>query len=254
LKYYGDNDIKQCEIATWAWKRADWRSCNDNCCSNPDGCCNNWNYNWGKPGAIDDILKNVSSKVSVQVRNESNSISKSKVQAAISDGRPLIVRVNSGGHFIVIHGLDNNTLYYMDPWYGEGKGYQTFSTSQVNGRKWTHTQTCLTTPSSGSGTSIDSTTYNESSYPSETSMKQEISSTENVSVYPNPANESVVFRYEGQKYSKIKFVSTKGSVVKIADIDFGDNEIDISDLPKGIYYISFVDACTTNYYEKLIIE
>jgi surface antigen len=516
LKYYGDNEITQCEIATWAWNRADWRSCSDNCCSDPTGCCNYWNYNWGEPGAIDDILENASSSVSIKVNNESQAISQSEVETAISDGRPLIVRVNSGGHFIVLHGLEGNTLYYMDPWYGEGKGYQTFSTSQVNGRDWTHTQTCLTKPttdpdteapsvpqnlttsnitSSGaslswsastdnigvtgykvyqgttlqttvSGTSYDvtgltaSTEYsysvsaidnagNESAISSEvtfttkdagsdpvinicnesisdihvvdgipaysnsecsntnfgvysdngvntssqdeggwrrtqysggyqcteyahrylyfkwdiqsvpngnagewldgtlpsgleiaetpvhgdiavfksgtyghvavvdkvdgnqitiveqnfnnarnrrtiytsnadgflhvtantsnqasntqatlaetgensdlseknvTEIEQDISYMDKITLYPNPANTQIVFRYEGQKYHKIKFVSVTGKEVKRVDINYGDNLIDISDLAKGIYFISFIDACTANYHEKLIIE
>lgn len=150
LKYYGDTQLKQCDVANFAWKNAKWRTCNDNCCSNPTGCCNYWNYNWygseNADGDIEHILWSASSQAKVDVTNVSGSVSQTQVNTAISDDRPLIIRVNSGGHFIVLHGLEGNTLYYMDPWPGEGKGYQTFSTSAVNGRSWTHTQTCTTKP------------------------------------------------------------------------------------------------------------
>jgi hypothetical protein len=157
LQYYGDNDITQCEIANFAWENADssFRSCSDNCCDSPDGCCNYWNYLWwndadGNPayikGTVMHILKSASSVASVESKLTESSVSQTTVQNAIDDGRPVYIRVNSGGHFIVLYGLDGDTLYYMDPWTGEGKKYQDFSTSAVNGREWTHTMELTTQP------------------------------------------------------------------------------------------------------------
>ena len=149
LKYYGADKMKQCDIVNFTRLNADWHDYgNEDCCDNPSGPCNYWNYNWGGSsnanGDIEHILYEASDEVSVDVLNIPSSVIKHKVNAAISDYRPIIIRVNDGGHFMVLHGMDNNTLFYMDPWFGEGKQYQEFNTNEVNGREWTHTQICLT--------------------------------------------------------------------------------------------------------------
>jgi hypothetical protein len=92
------------------------------------------------------ILKDASSVASVESTLSQSSASQTTVQNSIDDGRPVFIRVNSGGHFIVLYGLDGDTLYYMDPWPGEGKKYQTFSSGAVNGRSWTHTLELTTQP------------------------------------------------------------------------------------------------------------
>jgi len=50
------------------------------------------------------------------------------VVAAVDRGDPVVILWTwwgGGGHFIVVHGYDDrqNTLYFMNPWPGEGEGY-----------------------------------------------------------------------------------------------------------------------------------
>jgi len=66
----------------------------------------------------------------------------SQVQAEISAGRPLPVRIqwsNGGGHFIAIAGCANNTLDIQDPWSGQSTvDYETFIFSYRGSGSWTH--------------------------------------------------------------------------------------------------------------------
>jgi len=145
LRYYGDTDIEQCDIANYTRLVATWHDFgNNDCCVYPGGSCNYWNYNYNYDGAIDDILLNAGD-VSVTVENLNYRISESDVADAFAEYRPMIIRTTPGGsgHFIVLRGYNNGNIYYMDPWFGEGFGYQAYGTS-VNGGEWTHTQPCIT--------------------------------------------------------------------------------------------------------------
>src|ERR1700686_1547789 len=56
LKYYGKN-IPQCTIAEYNRTVSTWHNFGTtDCCVNASLGCNYWNYNWGTPGSIEDIL------------------------------------------------------------------------------------------------------------------------------------------------------------------------------------------------------
>jgi hypothetical protein len=151
FKYYCDTDIQQCEIAEYARLNCDWTVNGQNpfgntpCCQDSDSC-NYWNYLYGAGGAIDDILENASEQVSLTVQSLDRSLSRTEVQTMLGDNRIGIIRIDNGGHFIVLHGYDSSSdqLYLMDPWYGEGFNVVDFSTEIYSNRTWTHSQPVLT--------------------------------------------------------------------------------------------------------------
>lgn len=74
----------------------------------------------------------------------------------------------------------------------------------------------------------------------------------NITFYPNPANNYITIRNTADIIS-IKIHDVKGILVKTIDIQNGNQQIDISDLNAGIYFIE----CYTksyNYLEKLFVE
>ncbi|MDD1622742.1 MAG: hypothetical protein LUQ11_14795 [Methylococcaceae bacterium] len=151
LKYYGNKNIKQCQIAEYTRTHATFHNFGtQNCCANPGGACNYWNYNYGEAGSIQDILKDLGT---TPITNDGveKMLTEQEVADNIAQNRPFIIRVCCGGHFIVGRGLENGNLYYMDPWPGEGLGFGPYG-SDVNGRTWTHTNVMTVSPSGASPT------------------------------------------------------------------------------------------------------
>lgn len=132
LDYYGYHP-SQCEIAEYARSVITWSNFGSvNCCINPNLGCNYWNYNWGYPGSIQDIL--------VHFGNIQNSgtgvISLAQIATQINAGRPIVVRWgwnSGGGHFVVGHGINGNNVYYMNPWFGEGLHISTYDWLKSDG-------------------------------------------------------------------------------------------------------------------------
>lgn len=63
-------------------------------------------------------------------------------RSLIDNGNPFVVRWgwhNGGGHFVVGYGMQGNSLYFMDPWFGEGKKYANYNwvVNNTSG-SWTH--------------------------------------------------------------------------------------------------------------------
>ena len=151
LDYYGVN-VEQCEIAEYTRTVATWHDFGTTpCCSNPGGPCNYWNYNWGQTGSIQDILVHFG-----QLNNTGvgSALSFSQVVQQFALNRPFIIRwawVSGGGHFLVGHGLNGETLYYMDSWSGEGAKFANYS-QVVSGTRhtWTHTSLMSSSPSTSS--------------------------------------------------------------------------------------------------------
>jgi len=138
LYYYGKN-VQQCSIAEFTRKKADWHDFGSvDCCVDPNQGCNYWNYLYGSSGCIRDILKNWN----VQNYGSPRRMYKYEVEATINDNRPFIVRwgwKTGGGHFVAGHGIEGNTLYYMDPWYGEGFSTASYDWVVLGGNhEWTH--------------------------------------------------------------------------------------------------------------------
>jgi len=69
-------------------------------------------------------------------------MSQVEVQNQIDSGRPFVIRwgwYTGGGHFLVGHGIEDSTVYYMDPWPGEGYSIAYYSWVVDNGiHAWTH--------------------------------------------------------------------------------------------------------------------
>lgn len=146
LRYY-KTPLKQCEIAEYTRTQATFHDFGSvDCCTSPSGACNYWNYNWGQPGSMQDIL----SHWGVQNKGVGGTLSLSQVRTELEARRPIIVRwayKTSGGHFVVGHGLTDSSLHYMDPWPGEGLKIAKFSWVVSNSQKdWAGTNVMTTTP------------------------------------------------------------------------------------------------------------
>ncbi len=111
----------QCRIANWV------DSIDYACASYPfywNDRANSPNYLAGTTG-IEGILWWLGRRAS---RYYSSPLAYSSTRAAIQRGNPVVALWSwqgGGGHFIVIDGFDDasQTLYFMNPWPGEGAGY-----------------------------------------------------------------------------------------------------------------------------------
>ena len=139
---------QQCEIADYTRQTSgSWHDFgNVDCCSSGSSACNYWNYNWGESGSIQDILKHFA-----KINNSAaSSLSEAEIKADLENDLLFIIRwgwKTGGGHFIVGHGLKDSRLYYMDPWYGEGKKIASYDwVCSGSDHTWTHTNRLSNTP------------------------------------------------------------------------------------------------------------
>lgn len=131
----------QCEIAEYARTVITWHNFGTaNCCINPNAGCNYWNYSWGYPGSIEDILEHFGNVSNYGV---SYPLSLAESQTELTNRRLFVIRwgwYSGGGHFVVGHGVSGNTMYYMNPWPGEGLKMATYNWVKDDGvHQWTHT-------------------------------------------------------------------------------------------------------------------
>jgi hypothetical protein len=146
LKYYGTN-LAQCTIADYARTVATWHDFGTvNCCVNGSGQCNYWNYAWGTAGSIQDIFAHWG--ISSYGLGAAYTIA--QTQTDLNAGIPFIIRwgwSTGGGHFVVGNGLRDSTLYFMNPWFGEGAEFADYSWVIYDGNHtWTHTVVITTPP------------------------------------------------------------------------------------------------------------
>ncbi len=140
---------EQCEIADYTRRvSGSWHDFgNVDCCASGSSKCNYWNYNWGESGSIQEILKHFAD---INNYGVSSSLSKAEIEADLKKDLLFIIRWgwnNGGGHFIVGHGLKDDYLYYMDPWYGEGLKTGTYDWVCFGGNhSWTHTNRLANSP------------------------------------------------------------------------------------------------------------
>jgi len=171
LQYYG-NDFQQCEIAEYTRLHSEFHDFGSvNCCL-PDTTsgwdCNYWNYNYDPdPGSIKMILIDMPTDISnpsIANYGIERMLTASETAAEIAAGRPFVIRICCGGHFVVGRGYQDGNLYYMDPWYGEGYGFGPFG-EIVNGRTWTHTNVITLDPGPTCSTpqNLNATNITESS-------------------------------------------------------------------------------------------
>jgi len=132
LRYY-DHEYTQTQIAEYG----------------TDGL-NEWNWLYGETTnptrrGIDMILYHFAE---LESNSYSFGLNYDQANTQISAMKPVFVRWgwnSGGGHFVVIKGLEGNTTYLMDPWYGPT--INTFAwTQEAGGHTWTHTLTLQTAP------------------------------------------------------------------------------------------------------------
>jgi hypothetical protein len=110
---------------------------------------NIWNWLWGATTSptrrgIDRILDHFAS---LDSDTYSSSLTLQQCLDEIDAGHLFVVRWewdSGGGHFAVCHGVETNTMYIMDPWYGPTiDDYDWVCRSASRGHTWTHSLTVL---------------------------------------------------------------------------------------------------------------
>ena len=158
LRAYGQTP-SQCDIATFARQKNPTLLGNGICCNMPGGfysteACNMWNYNWGYPGSIQEILQQWGVSSTGLGHMNGNPFPYDKVRTEIDAGRPFIIRWghSQGGHFAVGYGYLNDaqqTMYVFDPWPSEGAKIASWSkvnTGILPTYKWEHTNVMTSNP------------------------------------------------------------------------------------------------------------
>ncbi|MCT4646030.1 MAG: T9SS type A sorting domain-containing protein [Carboxylicivirga sp.] len=140
LDYYGVT-TSQCEIAEFARSRNLEYFGSVNCCTNP-ASCNKGNWLNDSEGSIEEILMHFGK---LKTLPKDLYLSKEEIRTNLTCGNPFVIRwgwkrASGGGHVIVGHGIKGNTIYYMDPWYGEGKKMGSYEWMVEDTRHlWTNT-------------------------------------------------------------------------------------------------------------------
>lgn len=237
LDYYGYPQL-QCDIAEYARTVITWTSFGtQNCCANPNAGCNYWNYAWGYPGSIQDILVHFGN---IQNYGVSYALPLAQINTEIADNHPFVVRWGwntGGGHFVLGHGVNASDVYYMNPWFGEGLHISTYSWLVNDGsHTWTHTNLLTTAP-----TGVDDVTSMFS---------------DNL-IYPNPSNGEVKIKLESSSHSEIRIVN------QLAETVYTDNlkntlsgetiSIKLDSFQKGIYFVT-IRTSKEAFTKKLVVQ
>ena len=79
-----------------------------------------------------------------------------------------------------------------------------------------------------------------------------------ISLFPNPAKESVKIKIENKKIASITILNSIGQNIKVSPINATQQDltVDISTLKPGIYFVKFVgaDAYNTTIYKELLVN
>lgn len=219
FEYYG-YAVEQCQIAEYARQVSTWHDFGDvDCCQDATLGCNYWNYAWGCEGSIQDILVYFDS---IQNDGFSSYLSQADIRFELSAGRPFVIRwgwYSGGGHFVVGHGIKNNYLHYMDPWFGEGLHISRYNWVVDDGNhEWTHTNVLTTNPS-----------YE--------TVVECLDSKMPILIYPNPAKDKIMI--ESNLDITLIFYDISGKKVLSQNAN-GQTDINISRLSKGVYFINII--------------
>lgn len=222
LNYYGDS-VDQCYIADYTRNAATWHNFgSQNCCVMPSGECNYWNYNWGEPGSIQDILLHFGK---IQTAGKNDSLTIKEITTEMTKNHPFIIRwawISGGGHFLVGHGIKDNFLYYMDPLPGEGFKIALYDWV-VSGfeHRWKGTNLMRTDPKP----SAVATVVNDNQ----------------VRIYPNPSTGLVTIEmYPGVSRFSIEVLSISGQTVYYGYYQYPSEKIliNLTDMSNGLYFVS----------------
>lgn len=218
LSLYNKN-LSQCEIAEYARTQITWYNFGSvNCCTDATKGCNYWNYNWGSPGSIADIISHYG-QTSVNV---SSSLTFAQANTEIINRKPFIVRWGwrtGGGHFVVGYGVNpaTSSIYLMNPWPGEGKSIQKHAWVVDDGsHTWTHTNKLQ------DGTPIVTSVQDEE-------FKK-------IKIYPNPAADFVTVSSNNQP---VEVYNLNGILIDTAAPEDNTNEVvlNVSSYNSGIYIL-----------------
>lgn len=110
LHYYGNINVRQCDLANWLFGLSD-------CCSVPSSSlCN-------RPCQVADVCR-VYNAFGLRCYSASGTISQGAIQLEIDQGRPIepgIAWNGGGGHVVIVRGYyDDGKIHVNDPWYGHG--------------------------------------------------------------------------------------------------------------------------------------
>ncbi|RLD46917.1 MAG: hypothetical protein DRI86_01835 [Bacteroidetes bacterium] len=221
VDYYGDT-TDQCEIAEYTRTTATWHNFgNLDCCNDPNQGCNYWNYNYGYSGSIKDILLFFSG---ITNYGTANTLTKAAIDDELFNTRPFVIRwgwYSGGGHFVVGYGKSGNTIYYMNPWYGEGKKLADYDWIVDDGvHEWTHTNVLTTSPTAISN--------------------RESINKKTLKIVPNPSNGqfSIQFDKAINSTTRISIYGLSGQIVYEKLTEALSNSIDLSlKLQSGMYFI-----------------
>lgn len=240
LDYYGFVK-KQCEIAEWVRNTATFHNFGTtNCCTSASKGCNYWNYNYNEKGSIQDILVYFGN---LQNTGVAAALTQTEIQTELSKNRLFVIRWGwsaGGGHFIVGHGISGSNVYYMNPWFGEGKKIGTYSwvkqgaASGGDTHTWTHTNKITSNVVSG----VD---------PVEVTA---------VYCYPNPVASALTI--EGllqNKPVKVEITDMLGKVCISRELIPSSDRtvIETTGLSKGIYLLK-LNSVAVNTQQKLVVQ
>jgi hypothetical protein len=239
LDYYGIVK-KQCEIVEWVRTTATFYNFGStDCCVNASKGCNYWNYNYNSKGSIQDILVHFGS---LQNTGVAAALTQAEIQTEVSKNHLFVIRwgwAGGGGHFIVGHGISGSNVYYMNPWFGEGKKIGTYAwvkqgaESGGDTHTWTHTNKITSTV-----TGVDQLEASAVRY------------------YPNPVSSSLTIEgLKQDKLVKIEIIDMLGKVCISKEMvpDSDKMMIETNNLNKGIYALKLSSA-SMNTEQKLIVQ
>jgi len=216
INYYGYS-VSQCQVAEYTRLNATWHDFGSyNCCTNPNMGCNYWNYNYGATGSIENILEHWN----IQNYGVANALLTYEIFQEISAHHPFLIRwgwTSGGGHFVVGHGLSGNTLYYMNPWPGEGLKMADYSwVVSSNEHTWTHTNVI--------------TTYHSA-------INEDVEALNTINIYPNPAEEILNINNNSGSAIVCHIKTITGQTLSTFTLENEKESIDLHSLDKGFYFL-----------------
>ena len=234
LDFYGTSK-EQCEIAEYARQVITWHNFGSvNCCDDASQGCNYWNYNYGVNGSIEDILEHFAE---ISNYGLGNFLTKEKVIENLTENKPFVIRwgwTSGGGHFIVGHGINDNTVYYMDPWFGEGLKFGTYEWVKNDGtHEWTHTNVLTTAPN--------------------IEIQDKLVIDDLPTFYPNPAKDFIMIENLKSEKAKIEIINLQGQSIISKTINSDNQKIDIQNIESGIYFLR-ISGNDTYSSHKVVIQ
>ncbi|MEZ4993679.1 MAG: T9SS type A sorting domain-containing protein [Saprospiraceae bacterium] len=75
------------------------------------------------------------------------------------------------------------------------------------------------------------------------------SQTNSIAIYPNPVANTLIIDTQSDHHSNARIISANGSILKSFNMVNQQSEIDVSDLPSGLYFI-IIDSQTSKFIKQ----